>query len=571
MSAKAEPKILSDIEIARNAKMRPIIDVACDLGLREDDLETYGKCKAKISHEALERVLSDKQAKRGKLILVTAITPTKSGEGKTTTSIGLGQALRQKGLRAAVALREPSMGPVFGQKGGGTGGGYSQLMPMDEINLHFTGDLHAIGAANNLLAALVDNHIYFGNQFQIDPASVSFKRALDVNDRSLRSIVQGVGGKTSGVLRETGFDITAASEVMATLCMADSMTDLETRLGKIVVAKSKSGDPVTASQLGAVGAMSVILRDAIKPNIVQTLDGTPALVHGGPFANIAHGASSVISSKLALHSTDYVITECGFGADLGLEKYCDIVSQINPELAPDAVVMVVTIKALKLHGGKAESELKQVDLNAIEKGFANLQQHLENVAKFGLPSVVCLNKYTGDTDEEINHVLALCRSHGFQAAMADVWSKGGDGAGELAELALEATRRSSKLKSMYHLEHGIEQKISAVANQIYRADSVEFGAQAKKEMKWLSKNGYSSLPVCIAKTQYSFSDDPVLIGAPSGFKVRIRQLKLSAGAGFIVAISGEILTMPGLPKSPAADRMSIDRNSRRILLAQLRS
>ena len=562
MTAKAECKILSDIEIAQNAKLRAITDVAKELGFDEGDIETYGKYKAKVSYPAINRVLSERNFTRGKLILVTAITPTKAGEGKTTTSVGLGQALRQKGLKTAVALREPSMGPVFGQKGGGTGGGYAQLMPMDEINLHFTGDLHAIGAANNLLASLVDNHIYFGNQLQIDPALVSFKRALDVNDRSLRQVVQGVGGKANGVLRETGFDITAASEVMATLCLAQSMSDLETRLGNIVVAKSRSAEPITAKQLGAVGAMLVILKDAFKPNIVQTLDGTPALVHGGPFANIAHGTSSVISSKLALRCADYVITESGFGADLGFEKYCDIVCQINPDLAPAAVVMVVTLKALKLHGGKAESELTQIDLDAIQEGFANLERHLENVAKFGLNFVVCLNKYKDDTKEEIDYVLSLCHARGYLAAMADVWSKGGEGASQLAELVIEATKKSSTFKTIYKIEDGIEEKMSAIATKIYRADHVEFSAQAKKEMKWLNKNGYSALPICIAKTQYSFSDDPFLLGAPSGFKINIKQLKLSAGAGFIVAISGEILTIPGLSKVPAAIHMQLDDNGR---------
>ena len=383
MTAQVTSKHLSDIEIAQTANMRPIIEVAKDLGFSDDEIETYGKYKAKVSFPAIDRILSNSKLNRGKLILVTAITPTKAGEGKTTTSIGLGQALRQKGLKAAVALREPSMGPVFGLKGGGTGGGHSQLMPMEEINLHFTGDLHAIGAANNLLASLIDNHIYFGNTLQIDPAAISFKRALDVNDRSLRSISMTVGGKTKSVVRETGFDITAASQLMATFCMAQSLADLEKRLGDIVVAKSIKSEPITARELGAMGAMSIILKDAIKPNIAQTIDGTPAFVHGGPFANIAHGTSSVISCKLALRCADYIVTECGFGADLGFEKYCDIVSQIEPELTPDAVVMVVTTKALKLHGGKSKAELKQADLQAIEKGFVNLERHMANVAKLG--------------------------------------------------------------------------------------------------------------------------------------------------------------------------------------------
>ena len=478
MTAKVQPKILSDIEISRNAKLRAITDVAKELGFSDDDIEMYGKYKAKISYPAIERVLSDRNLKRGKLVLVTAITPTIAGEGKTTTSVGLGQALRQKGLRTNVALREPSMGPVFGQKGGGTGGGYSQLMPMEEINLHFTGDIHAIGAANNLLASLIDNHIYFGNHLQIDPAQVSFKRALDVNDRSLRDVLQGIGGKANGVLRETGFDITAASELMATLCMAQSMADLRTRLENIVVAKSRSAEPITAKQLDAVDAMLIILKDAIKPNIVQTLDGTPALVHGGPFANIAHGTSSVISAKVALRCADYVVTECGFGADLGFEKYCDIVCQTNPELIPDVVVMVATLKALKLHGGKEQSELAKIDLKAVERGFANLERHLENVGKFGLNSVVCLNKYNDDTDEEIDYVLSLCRARGFSASMADVWSQGGHGAIELAEQVVETAKQANKFKTMYDLQDGIEEKIMTVAAEIYRADEVELSAQA---------------------------------------------------------------------------------------------
>jgi formate--tetrahydrofolate ligase len=557
-TVKSEP--LSDVKIAQNTKMRPISQVAQDLAFSEDDLETYGRYKAKISYTALDRVLNDKKKKRGKLILVTAITPTKAGEGKTTTSIGLGQAMRSQGLKTVVALREPSMGPVFGQKGGGTGGGYSQLMPMEEINLHFTGDLHAITSANNLLASLLDNHIHFGNELEIDPASVTFKRALDVNDRGLRSMVQGIGGKSSGVLRETGFDITAASEVMATFCLAQSISDLERRLGDIVVAKSRAGQPITARQLNAVGAMSVVLKDAFKPNIAQTIDGTPAVIHGGPFANIAHGTSSVISAKIALHTMDYVITEGGFGADLGFEKYCDIVCALNPELAPDAVVMVVTIKALKLHGGKTEAQLKEVDLQAIASGFANLKQHMHNVANFGLNAVVCLNKYTGDTDEEIDFVLSLCKEHGFVAAMADVWSLGGKGATTLAELVVAATEKPAKFKRMYELQDSIEEKISAIATQVYHADGVEFSAQAKKEMKWLIKNGYGALPICIAKTQYSFSDNASLQGAPAGFKIHIRQLKISGGAGFIVAISGEILTMPGLSKTPAAFKMKLNQD-----------
>jgi formate--tetrahydrofolate ligase len=560
MTAKAPSKHLSDIEITQNARMRPINEVAKELGFGDDDIETFGKYKAKVSFPAIDRVLGNSKLNRGKLILVTAITPTKAGEGKTTTSIGLGQALRLMGLKTAVALREPSMGPVFGLKGGGTGGGYSQLMPMEEINLHFTGDLHAIGAANNLLASMIDNHIYFGNELQIDPAAISFKRAVDVNDRSLRSITMTVGGKTNAALRETGFDITAASELMATFCMAQSLADLEKRLGDIVVAKSTNSQPITARMLGAVGAMSIILKDAIKPNIAQTLDGTPAFVHGGPFANIAHGTSSVISCKLALRCADYIVTECGFGADLGFEKYCDIVSQIEPELTPDAVVVVATIKALKLHGGKSQAELKQKDLQAIEKGFANLERHMDNVSKFGLPAVVCLNQYIDDTDEEISFVLSLCRSRGFVASLANVWAKGGVGAAELADLVVAASQKLSKFSPAYKIQDNIRDKISAIVTQVYGGDCVEFSAKAESEMCWLEEYGFASLPICVAKTQYSFSDNPSLVGAPSGFKISIRELRLSAGAGFIVAISGQMLTMPGLSKSPAALNMRLNKN-----------
>jgi formate--tetrahydrofolate ligase len=558
MTANLKSTSLSDIEIANMAKLRPINEVAQDLGFNEDEIETYGRNKAKVSYDAVMKTLSDKSRKRGKLILVTAITPTKAGEGKTTTSVGLGQALRKAGLKTVVALREPSMGPVFGQKGGGTGGGYSQLVPMAEINLHFTGDLHAISAANNLLASLIDNHIHFGNKLSIDPQAITFKRAVDVNDRSLRNLVQGIGGKTSGVLRETGFDITAASEVMATLCMSDSLSDLRDRVGKIVIGKSLSGEPITADQLDASAAMTVVLKDAIKPNIVQTIDGTPALVHGGPFANIAHGTSSVISAKLALRLGDYVITEGGFGADLGFEKFCDIVCQLNPELAPDAVVMVATLKALKLHGGVAETDLSRNDPAAVERGFANLDKHLENVAKFGLQAVVCFNKYKDDSAEEMEHALALSKDRGYTAAVADVWAHGGDGARELAKLVVEATNKPSRFKPVYRLEDSIEKKLESVATEIYGAAKISLSAQANKELKWLKKNGYDKLPVCIAKTQYSFSDNPLLLGAPKNFTFNLRQLKLSGGAGFIVALAGDMLTMPGLSKAPAAVRMDLD-------------
>lgn len=551
----------SDVEIANQATLRPIADVAADLGFGPDDIEMYGKYKAKIAYETIERILADKSKKRGKLILVSAITPTKAGEGKTTTSVGLGQALRKIGKKVIVALREPSMGPVFGQKGGGTGGGLSQLMPMDDINLHFNGDLHAIGAANNLLAALVDNHMHFGNPLNIEPRSISFRRALDMNDRSLRNLVQGVGGKANGVLRETGFDITAASEVMATLCLADSLKDLRERLGRIVVAKSAALLPICAAQLDAPNAMAIILKDAIKPNLVQTLDGTPAFVHGGPFANIAHGTSSVISSLLALRTSDYVVTEGGFGADLGFEKFCNIVASLRPELAPDAVVLVATVKALKLHGGAGNnSKDNGADIDgaaAIKAGFANLARHAANVGKFGLPVVVCVNKYTGDSEEELNLILSLCKEKGIRAQTADVWAKGADGAIELAELIVSEADSAKRFAPLYKLEDSLSAKLNTVATQVYGADSVEFSNEALKEMKWLEKNGFGILPVCVAKTQYSFSDDPTLLSAPSGFKLHIRQLRLSAGAGFVVAITGEIMTMPGLPKTPASVVMQL--------------
>ena len=564
-STSSSPTQPSDIDLANNAKLRPITEVAADLGLGADDIELYGKYKAKIAYEAIERILSDKSKVRGKLILVSAITPTKAGEGKTTTSVGLAQALRKRGkgrglkggFKVSVALREPSMGPVFGQKGGGTGGGYSQLMPMDDINLHFNGDLHAIGAANNLLAALIDNHIHFGNALGIDQRAISFRRAMDMNDRSLRNLVQGLGGKANGIVRETGFDITAASEVMATLCLADSMANLRERLGNIVVAKSTAAAPITAKQVDAAAAMAIILKDAIKPNLVQTLDGTPAFVHGGPFANIAHGTSSVLSGLLALYTSDYVVTEAGFGADLGLEKFCDIVANLRTELAPDAVVLVATVKALKLHGGVAESDLSKHDLPAIERGLCNLERHVANVQKFGVPAIVCVNKFAGDSEEELTHLLALCKAKGIDAITADVWAKGADGALDLADLVMAQTAKPSKFAPLYKLDAPIKEKLATVASTIYGAASVEYSNEALKELKWLDKNGYGNLPVCVAKTQYSFSDDPSLLGAPSGFKLNIRQLRLSAGAGFVVAITGEIMTMPGLPKKPASVVMEL--------------
>lgn len=555
---------LSDVELARQAKLRPIEDVAADLGLSAEDIEQYGRNKCKVTYETLTDILSKSGSAQGKLILVTAITPTKSGEGKTTVSIGLAQALRKNGLKAAAALREPSMGPVFGQKGGGTGGGHAQIVPMDDINLHFTGDLHAITSANNLLAALIDNHIHFGNVLNIDAGSISFRRCMDMNDRSLRCLIQGVGGRSNGVLRESGFDITAASEVMALTCLADSFQDLKDRLSRIVVAKDKSGAPITAGQLGGAEPMAIILKDAFKPNLVQTIDGTPAFVHGGPFANIAHGTSSVLSSRLALRLADYVVTEAGFGADLGFEKFCDIVASTRPELVPAAVVLVVTVKALKLHGGMSEKELKNCTddnlgehLAAIEKGFVNAERHAHLVQGFGLPVVLAVNRFASDKDEEVEKVLELARGRNFTARAADVWGLGGDGGGDLAEAVIAAAQKEREFKPVYKQEDTVLEKLDKIARTVYGAYRVVLTDEALKRLKWLEKYGFDRLPVCVAKTQYSFSDDPEKIGAPSGFTLTVRELRLSAGAGFVVALTGEIMTMPGLPKVPSGANMKV--------------
>ncbi len=558
---------LSDVELARQAKLRPIEEVAADLGLGADDIEQFGRNKCKITYEALTGILSKGDKAQGKLILVTAITPTKSGEGKTTVSIGLAQALRKKGLKSAAALREPSMGPVFGQKGGGTGGGHAQIVPMDDINLHFTGDLHAITSANNLLAALIDNHIHFGNALDIDAASITFRRCMDMNERSLRSLIQGVGGKSNGVLRESGFDITAASEVMALTCLADSFQDLKDRLSRIVVAKDKSGAPITAGQLNGAEPMAIILKDAVKPNLVQTIDGTPAFVHGGPFANIAHGTSSVLSSRLALRLADYVVTEAGFGADLGFEKFCDIVASTRPELAPAAVVLVVTVKALKLHGGLSEKELKNCTdenlpehLAAIEKGFVNAERHAHVVQGFGLPVVLAVNRFATDKDAEVEKVLELARSRNFTARAANVWGLGGEGGIELAEAVIAAAEKERDFKPVYKQEDTVLEKLDKIARSVYGAYRVVLTDEALKRLKWLEKYGFDRLPVCVAKTQYSFSDDPEKLGAPSGFTLTVRELRLSAGAGFVVALTGEIMTMPGLPKVPSGANMKVNGN-----------
>ena len=553
----------TDIEIAYATQLLPVAQVAQSIGLSEDALESYGRYKAKITYEALA---AHSGPVRGKLILVTAITPTKSGEGKTTVTIGLSQALRKKNVLSVAALREPSMGPVFGQKGGGTGGGYSQILPMDDINLHFTGDLHAITSANNLLAAMLDNHIHFGNVLNIEPRSITFRRAIDMNERSLRSIITGVGGKANGVFREAGFDITAASEVMAALCLASDLKDLEERLSRIVVAADKSGKPVSAGDLKAASGMAVILKDALKPNLVQTVDGTPAFVHGGPFANIAHGTSSVVASRLALRLADYVVTEAGFGADLGFEKFCDIVAAFNPELTPSAVVLVATVKALKLHGRDShESE-------QLKDGFANLARHGQLIEGFGLPFVVAINRFPSDSDEEIAELLALCKRASMKATVCQVYQKGGDGGLDLAQAVLDLTQSrapqavnphmQSGFTRAYELDDPIIVKLEKLASRVYGAKSVSLSDEAERKMKWLDKWGYGKLPVCVAKTQYSFSDDPDLIGAPEDFSITVRELRLSAGAGFVVAVTGDIMTMPGLPKEPSAVNMAIDNHGK---------
>ena len=539
----------SDIEIAQEAQMVHIREVAAKLDIPEDDLELYGKYKAKLSDELIRRV-SDR--KDGKLILVTAINPTPAGEGKTTTSVGLGEAFGRLGKRAVIALREPSLGPCFGIKGGAAGGGYAQVVPMEDLNLHFTGDFHAITSANNLLAALLDNHIQQGNELGIDPRQIVWKRCMDMNDRVLRNIVVGLGSKMDGMVREDHFVITVASEIMAILCLADDMHDLKRRLGRIIVAYTFDGKPVTADDLKATGAMAALLKDALKPNLIQTLEHTPAIVHGGPFANIAHGCNSVRATKTALKLADYVITEAGFGADLGAEKFFDIKCR-KAGLAPDAVVLVATVRALKYNGGVAKADLGTENLDALKKGIVNLEKHIENLQKFGVPVVVTLNSFVTDTKAETDYVEQFCRERGCEFALSEVWEKGGEGGIELAnKVLLTLEQKESHFKPLYPDDMSLEDKIATVAREIYGADGVTYSAAAKKELKRIADMGMSSSPVCMAKTQYSLSDDQTKLGRPNGFTINVREVYVSAGAGFVVAVTGSIMTMPGLSKNPAA-------------------
>ena len=545
---------LSDIEIAQRAKTENISVIAERAGIDEKYVECYGKNKAKIDLA----FLNETKKKNGKLILVTAITPTPAGEGKTTTTIGLADGLKKIGKKVVVALREPSLGPVFGVKGGAAGGGYAQVVPMEDINLHFTGDFHAIGAANNLLAAMLDNHIQQGNELGIDPRRITWKRCVDMNDRQLRFIVDGLGGKANGTPREDGYDITVASEVMAILCLANSIEDLKARLANIIVGYTYSGEPVTAGQLKAAGAMTALLKDALKPNLVQTLEGTPAFVHGGPFANIAHGCNSVIATKTALKCADYVVTEAGFGADLGAEKFFDIKCRLAG-LTPDAVVVVATIRALKMHGGLDKKSLGTEDIEALGKGVVNLLRHVKNVKEvYRLPCVVAVNRFPTDTDKEIDFIIEKCRELGVNVRLSTVWADGGAGGKELArEVIRLCAEEKGDFTFAYKTEEPIEKKIEAVVKKVYGGDGVIITPAAQKEIETLEKLGFSSLPVCIAKTQYSFSDDPALLGAPSGFKVTVRKVKVSAGAGFIVVLTGDVMTMPGLPKHPAAENIDV--------------
>ena len=546
--------MLSDIEIAQQAKMQKITEVAAKLGISEDDIELYGKYKAKLSYDLIRRV---KDKKDGKLILVTAITPTPAGEGKSTTTVGLAQGLAKLGKKVIVALREPSLGPCMGIKGGAAGGGYSQVVPMEDINLHFTGDFHAITSAHMLLAAMLDNHIQQGNALNIDPRRIAWKRVVDMNDRELRNIVVGLGGKAHGVPRQDGFDITVASEVMAILCLASSLHDLKERLAKIIVAYDYNGNPVTAGQIKAQGAMAALLKDAIKPNLVQTLENVPAIIHGGPFANIAHGCNSVMATQTGMKLADYTITEAGFGADLGAEKFFDIKCRYAG-LKPDATVIVATVRALKMHGGVPKTDLKTPNVEAVKKGLVNLEKHIENVKKFGVPCVVAINIFAQDTAEELEAVREHCAKHGVNVALSDVFAKGGEGGIDLAkEVIALADSGESKFAPIYPLDMSLKGKIETIAKEIYGADGVNYTKEADKALKEFEELGYGNLPICMAKTQYSFSDDPALLGRPSGFKITIRNCRIAAGAGFIVVLTGDVMTMPGLPKVPAAEKIDV--------------
>lgn len=544
----------SDIEIAQEAKMEPIVKIAEKINLGEDDIELYGKYKCKISLDVLNK---NDNKQDGKLVLVTAINPTPAGEGKSTVTVGLGQALCKKGKKAVIALREPSLGPVFGVKGGAAGGGYSQVVPMEDINLHFTGDMHAITSANNLLCAAIDNHIHQGNVLRIDSRRIIFKRVMDMNDRALRHIVVGMGGKPNGFVREDGFMITVASEIMAILCLANSLEDLKERMGNILVAYDLEGNPVYAKQLEIQGAMALLMKDAIKPNLVQTLENTPAIIHGGPFANIAHGCNSIIATKLALKVGDIAVTEAGFGADLGAEKFLDIKCRYG-ELKPNCVVIVATIRALKHHGGVIKADLNNPNVEALAKGIVNLEKQIENIKKFNVPVVVAINKFLTDSEEEVTYIKEFCGKLGVKVALSEVWEKGGDGGIELADIVEDVlANEESKFKTLYEVDKTIEEKIEIIAKDIYGADGVVYGTAAKKQIAELVKFGLDKLPICMAKTQYSLSDNPELLGSPKGFNITVQEVRVSNGAGFIVVQTGNIMTMPGLPKIPAANRMDI--------------
>ncbi len=550
--------MMTDIEIAQSVQMKPITEIAETAGIDGKYLEQYGNYKAKVDLS----LLKDSDKKDGKLILVTAITPTPAGEGKTTTTIGLADGLKRIGKNVMVALREPSLGPVFGVKGGAAGGGYAQVVPMEDINLHFTGDFHAIGAANNLLAAMLDNHIYQGNSLNIDPRRITWKRCVDMNDRQLRFVTDGLGGRVNGVPREDGYDITVASEIMAVLCLATSITDLKERLSRIIVGYTYDEKPVTAGQLKAEGAMTALLKDALKPNLVQTLEGTPALVHGGPFANIAHGCNSVMATKLAMKLGDYAVTEAGFGADLGAEKFLDIKCRYAG-LKPDAVVIVATIRALKMHGGLAKTELGAENLEALEKGIPNLLRHVSNIKNvYKLPSVVAVNRFPTDTDAEVDLIIKKCKELGVNVVLSTVWAEGGKGGEELAKEIVSLCEQPNDFTFSYELDGTIEDKIEAIVKKVYGGDGINVLPAAKKQIDTLTANGYANLPVCVAKTQYSFSDDATKLGAPDNFTVTVKNVKISAGAGFIVVLTGDIMTMPGLPKVPAAERIDVDENGK---------
>ncbi|WP_299737806.1 formate--tetrahydrofolate ligase [uncultured Rossellomorea sp.] len=553
--------VKSDIEIAQQSTMKPILNIAKKIGLTEDDIELYGKYKGKISYEAIHK-LQDRS--NGKLILVTSINPTPAGEGKSTVTVGLGDALNQLNRNTIIAMREPSLGPTMGIKGGATGGGYSQVLPMEDINLHFTGDIHAITTANNALAALVDNHIHQGNELNIDQRRVVWKRALDMNDRALRQIIVGLGGPVQGVPREDGFDITVASEIMAVLCLSQNLEELRRRLGQMVVAYNFSKQPVTVEDLGVEGALTLLLKDALKPNLVQTIEHSPALIHGGPFANIAHGCNSVMATKTALKLADYVVTESGFGADLGAEKFLNIKSRAA-DIAPDAIVLVATIRALKMHGGQGKSDLQTENLQALQKGLSNLKKHMETLDHFNVPYVIAVNRFVTDSDDEIQTLIEWCENLGVQVSLTDVWAKGGKGGRDLAEKVLDEIEGNTKeFSGLYELSDSLQSKIETIAKKVYGAKEVDYTVNARKQLQQFEDQGWGGLPVCMAKTQYSLSDDPSKLGRPEDFTITIRELKPKIGAGFIVALTGEVMTMPGLPKNPAAFGMNVDDDGRAV-------